>query len=162
MERFFDQDKNYILKSAQLDFKDQAVELMIDIAIDSYLRKNNPLGLIDDFVLQLQQYQNPDTEFLYKPYHLLSAVYRLLHSDNQLEFNWSGKSHNEIFTEEWRDMLGHWMRKMTLNSYLDKLIIKGAIINPYSDHSMLEAHINKIIYKNFPVRKTRKGTLKVA
>jgi hypothetical protein len=162
MDKYFAQDKNYILKQAQIALKDQGVKMMVDIAIDSYLRKNNPLGLIDDFVLHLQQYENPDIRFLYKPYQLLSAIYRFLHSDNQLEFSWDGQSHFDIFTQEWREKLGYWMRELTMSTYLDKAIIKGSIINPGSDHRLLEAHIHKIIYSKFPVKKTKKGVILAA
>lgn len=159
MEKWFDQDKNYILKQAQYAYIDNALTNMVKIAVDSYLLKNNPLGLVDDFVLQLKDYSHPDTKFLYKPYQLLSGVYRLLHSDNQLTFSWDGKSHFEVFTEEWKEVVAGWMKMMCMNSYLDKIVIKGAILNPYTDHSMLEAHINKIIYHHFPVKKTRTGHL---
>ena len=53
MEKWFDQDKNYILKQAQYGFKDQGVSNMVRVAVESYLQKNNPLGLVDDFVQEL-------------------------------------------------------------------------------------------------------------
>jgi hypothetical protein len=162
MEKWFDQDKNYILKQAQYSYKEAGVQDMVRIAVDSYLFKNNPLGLVDDFVKELMNYQSPSTHFLYRPYQLLAGIYRLLHSDNQLEFSWEGKSHFEIFTEEWKNLLEVWMLQMCHHSYLDKMIIKGAIINPSNDHLMLEAHINKIIYQTFPIKKTKKGALVAA
>lgn len=159
MEKFFDQDKNYILKQAQYDFKAEALQIMIDIAIEDYLAKNNPLGLVDDFVLSLRNYKNPDKSFLYKPYQLLSAVYRLFNSDNQLTFLWDGRTHHEVFTDEWREAFTKWMHEFCLSSYMDRIIIKGAIINPGSNQSMLEAHLIKLIMHRFPVKKTSKGTL---
>lgn len=159
MEKWFDQDKNYILKQAQYSLRDEGARQMVKIAVESYLLKNNPLGLVDDFVEELLNYEHPSTQFLYRPYQLLAGIYRLLHSDNQLAFSWEGKSHFQIFTEEWQETLQAWMRDLCLNSYLDKIIIKGAIINPLNDHLMLEAHINKIIYQRFPVQKTKQGTL---
>ena len=159
MEKFFDQDKNYILKQAQYDFKAEALQIMLDIAIEDYLFKNNPLGLVDDFVLSLKSYKNPDKSFLYKPYQLLCAVYRLLHSDNQLTFLWDGRTHHEVFTTEWREVFSQWMHQFCSTTYMDRIIIKGAIINPGSNQSMLEAHLTKLIYQRFPVKKTSKGTL---
>ena len=159
MEKWFDQDKNYILKQAQYNYRDAGVNNMVKIAVESYLFKNNPLGLVDDFVQELLDYQKHVVPFLHRPYQLLSGIYRLLHSDNQLEFSWEGKSHMELFTDEWKNILEVWMRQMCHNSYMDRIIIKGAIINPMNDHLMLEAHIDKIIYHSFPIKKTKEGTL---
>jgi hypothetical protein len=159
MEKFFDQDKNYILKQAQYDLKNVALNKMVSIAIEEYLFKHNPLGLIDDFVLTLQQCENPDIGFLYKPYQLLSAVYRLLHSDNQLTFLWDGRSHHEVFTNQWDEVFTKWMHEFCSTTYMDRIIIKGAIINPASNTTMLEAHLMKLIYQRFPVKKSKKGTL---
>ena len=159
MEKWFDQDKNYILKQAQYRFRKQGVSSMVEIAINSYLLKSNPLGLVDDFVQDLLDCKNPALQFLHRPYELLAGIYRLFHSDNQLEFSWEGRSHSEIFTDEWKNQLDVWTMRMCHNTLLDKIIIKGTIINPSNDHLMLEAAINKIIYQTFCIKKNKKGSL---
>ncbi|MFT5954772.1 MAG: hypothetical protein ACI8QD_001621 [Cyclobacteriaceae bacterium] len=159
MNKYFDQDKNYLLREAQEEFQNDGLNLMVKVAVSDYLLKNNPLGLEDDFVLEIKSAQEIDTSFLIKPYEVLSAIYRMLHSDNQLSFVWNGRSHREQYSIEWSQAFTKWMHKFCQHSFMDKLIIKGAIINPGSNHQMLDAQIFKLIYQSFPIRRTKTGLL---
>ena len=56
--KLFKNDKNYILKSVQNDTKKELLIYLIEISIHKYEVKSNPLGLVDDSIKKLNNYNS--------------------------------------------------------------------------------------------------------
>ena len=56
--KLFKNDKNYILKSVQNDTKKDLLKYLIEISIHKYEIKSNPLGLVDDSIKKLNNYNS--------------------------------------------------------------------------------------------------------
>ncbi len=93
VRKFFPQDKNYLLEEAQLRVKDRLLTTLIDKAIFTYQRMNNPLGLNDAFSEKIAHYYPVDLGSLYTFYETLAGIYRFKYGENQLGFLWDGRDH---------------------------------------------------------------------
>ncbi len=84
-EKYFPQDKNYLLKSVQAFSKENLLDIWLQQILASYSIQHNPMGLEDDFIIELKKKIVFGKELLEDNYDILAAVYRHNHSDNQLE-----------------------------------------------------------------------------
>ncbi len=75
-DKYFDQDKNSILRAAQGFVEPQLLQRWVEIAFDSYMALENPMGLVDDFILRLKSIEKYDTSLLEELYEILAAIYR--------------------------------------------------------------------------------------
>ena len=89
----FEYDKNEILRSVQYEQRDLLMHLTISIAIDNFLKIENPLAIEDDFIRELKNKSKSDVSFLNEFYRCAADIYRYGRSDNQLEFIWDGTPH---------------------------------------------------------------------
>jgi hypothetical protein len=102
LRKFFPRDKNYILEQAQLSLEDQLLGYLLDYVKVEYLLHHNPLGLVDNIVLRIQQHQSKDLTHLHEFYLCMSGVFRYLHySDNQLQFSFDGQDDFHRYQNEW-------------------------------------------------------------
>ena len=80
--KLFKNDKNYILKSVQNDTKKELLKYLIEISIHKYQVKSNPLGLVDDSIKKLNNYNNrviSRLNFFYKKI-LMNSKYGMLYN----------------------------------------------------------------------------------
>ena len=56
LRKFFPRDKNYILEEAQLSLENSLLTYLVDFVKVEYLLQNNPLGIVDDTFLKIQDH----------------------------------------------------------------------------------------------------------
>lgn len=108
IRKFFPHDKNYLLEDAQLRTRDRLLTLLIDKAVVTYQRVNNPLGLNDAFSERIAAYFPRSLNSLYGFYDMLAGVYRFKFGENQLTFLWDGRDHSDKYEEDWSAVFEVW------------------------------------------------------
>jgi hypothetical protein len=101
--RLFPADKNHILMEVQSSRRNALLQELVDIAKKYYLDHHNPLGLIDDTILEIQSSKDFSFEAFNEFYHDMATIYRFKHGEVQLEFLFDGTTHDEKYGKEWAD-----------------------------------------------------------
>jgi hypothetical protein len=159
-DKYFDQDKNTILRAAQGFVETQLIQHWILCAIESYNSLENPLGLEDDFILRLKAIDTFNERFLEEPYELFSAVYRFKKGNNQLEFIWDGRSHYEVYAEQWKEAFEDYCRELCARKEIYRAILKACVLQDEGvNHKFLFYSIRRIILSHFQVDINRKKIL---
>lgn len=161
-DKYFKQDKNSILRAAQGFVEPQLNKKWVEIALASYMQMENPMGLVDDFILELQSIQKYDTSLLLEFYEILAAIYRYKKGDNQLEIIWDGRSHYEVYAEDWSIAFEEWVRRLSLEPEVYRAIIKACILKQNANNKFLFYGIKRCILNEFEVKLTRNKVLKSA
>ncbi|MFY0606612.1 MAG: hypothetical protein JXR10_07850 [Cyclobacteriaceae bacterium] len=161
-DKYFDQDKNTILRAAQGFVEPQLLQKWVEIAFDSYMKLENPMGLVDDFILELQSIKVFDTSLLEELYEILTAVYRYEKGDNQLEIIWDGRSHYEVYAENWSSCFEEWTSIFCQKPEVYRAIIKACILKQPTNHKFLYYGIRRIILDHFKLQISRNKQLKSA
>ena len=161
-DKYFDQDKNSILRAAQGFVEPQLLNHWIRTAFDTYMQLENPMGLVDDFILELQSVEEYDHTLLKELYEIIAAIYRLKKGDNQLEIIWDGRSHYEVYAENWSETFDQWTRQFTMKPEIYRAIIKSCILKQPTNHKMLYYGIRKVILDAFRLKIGRNKMLKSA
>ena len=161
-DKYFKQDKNSILRAAQGFVEPQLLQKWAKIALDTYYKLENPMGLMDDFILGLQEVAAYDTTFLREPYELLAAIYRFHKGDNQLEFIWDGRSHYEVYAERWSEAYEGWITDITQKPEVYRAILKICILKQEASSKFLFYGIRRTILSQFNVTLGRNKWLKTA
>ncbi|NMM49730.1 hypothetical protein [Marinigracilibium pacificum] len=159
MLRYFPLDKNYILKEAQVDSTDELLLRMVDKIKESYCTLHNPLGLVDHTIEQINNYEPKDLSHL-KPFYLaMSGVYRFkFATDNQLFLNFDGRSHYEIYLEQWANGFDEMMDSLALKqpAFL-KIMLELTVFNDGSKNfELLTYRLNNLLKENFEVQIRKK------
>lgn len=161
-DKYFPQDKNTILRAAQGFVEPQLLQRWAEIGLECYMQAENPLGLVDDFVQELQNVDPYDTSLLQELYEILSAIYRMRHGSNQLEFIWDGRSHYEVYAENWSLTFESWVRQFCAKPEVYRAVIKACILQQPTNHKFLYYAIRKVILDHFQVKVTRTKQIKAA
>ena len=151
-EKYFPQDKNYLLKSVQAFSKESLLQNWLTELLKAYSYQHNPMGLVDDFILELQQKITSAKVLLEENYDLLAAIYRHNHSDNQLEIMWDGRSHMEAYDSEWKEKYTHWINSLSQIKEIQRPIIRYAVSESDINHQFLKQSIRKGILSYFGLR----------
>ncbi len=161
-DKYFDQDKNSILRAAQGFVEPQLLKRWADIALESYMIHENPMGLVDDFILHLRSIEEYNLEFLEELYEILSAIYRYEKGNNQLEIIWDGRSHYEVYAENWSDCFEEWCKLFCSQPEVYRGIIKACIVNQSANQRFHYYAIRRIILNHFQLDVSRNKKLKTA
>lgn len=165
-EKLFHLDRNYLLQEAQSELQIALLEDFVRRAVTGYQAIHNPLGLIDDTVAQINTYspskdQLVPFEVFYKK---LAAIYRYEYGNNQLEFVWDGRSHQEYYAELWSEFFVQQTNKLFLHTTFLKIVLELTVFShQLSDNQMLIYRISSVfreqfnyqVYKRKGVRKLR-------
>ena len=151
-EKYFPQDKNYLLKSVQAFSKESLLDSWLKQILTSYSLQHNPMGLEDDFIVELRQKIVFGKELLEDNYDILAAVYRHDHADNQLEIMWDGRSHMEAYDADWKEMYAQWTKELSLVKEIQRPIIKYAVSEGGVNHTFLKQSIRRVILSHFDLR----------
>ena len=127
--KLFKNDKNYILKSVQNDTKKELLMYLIEISIHKYEVKSNPLGLVDDSIKKLNNYNSRVISRLNFFYKKISAIYRYNYGEVQLSFLWDGSSHEEYYKNEWKEFFNKETNKMIKDISFLKYILSIIVLN---------------------------------
>lgn len=151
-EKYFKQDKNYLLKSVQAFSKESLLNEWTQQIFASYNQQHNPMGLEDDFIIELKGKVPKGKELLYDNYDILAAIYRFNHSDNQLEFNWDGRSHMETYDEDWKARYRVWITTLSQIKEIQRPIVRYASQGDGLNNDFLKISIRKAILSHFDLR----------
>lgn len=129
IRRLFPSDKNYILSEVQASHQNSLLQYLVSYVKQYYLQNYNPLGLIDDTILEI----NKDKDFPIEPfeefYHDLAALYRFKHGEVQLEFLFDGTSHDIKYINEWGNFFKQNIRAYCLNRHFIRAVLDIAVFH---------------------------------
>jgi hypothetical protein len=160
--KLFTLDKNYLLKEAQLQLKSQLLQELIFKVRKTYLKKYNPLGLMDEVIHAIIYTKKPKLNCLSNFYFELAGIYRFKYGENQLEFIFDGSPHIEKYRKDWHRHFRKWSNQFCIHQHFLQAVLEGAILNADSgmDHLIelrlkhfLEQHFGLRIYKYRGIRK---------
>ncbi len=151
-DKYFPQDKNYLLKSVQAFSKEILLDHWLQQILASYSLQHNPMGLEDDFILDLKKKISFGKALLEDNYDILAAVYRYNHADNQLEIMWDGRSHMEAYDTDWKAMYTDWVQNLSFLKDIQRPIIKYAVSEGGVNHTFLRQSIRRAILSHFDLR----------
>ncbi len=151
-DKYFIQDKNYLLKTVQAFSKEVLLTEWLEEILQAYSNQHNPMGLEDDFIIELRKQIAHSRELLFDHYDILAAIYRFYHSDNQLEIQWDGRSHMEHYDEEWKTKYQKWIEILSQSKNIQRPIIKYATQRKGFNHTFLKTSIRRAILSHFGLR----------
>lgn len=153
IRKFFPLDKNYLLEEAQLALQDTLLTQLIEKIKLHYQLIHNPLGLDDSFSRQVRDFETRNFNPLYTFYQNLAAVYRYKSGDNQLEFVWDGRDHQEKYQLEWTSAFEQWTDDFCKHELFLQAVLDLTVFLPDNRHSHLaENRMNHFILKHFDVK----------
>lgn len=161
-DKYFDQDKNSILRAAQGFVEPQLLQRWIEIAYESYMMMENPMGLEDDFIIRIKKVTKYNTAFLQELYEIISAIYRYKKGNNQLEIIWDGRSHYEVYAENWSIEFEEWVKFFSVKPEVYRAILKACILKERANYKFLYYGIRRVILTHFELKITRNKMLKSA
>ncbi len=151
-EKYFPQDKNYLLKSVQAFSKEILLDHWLQQVLAAYSMQHNPMGLEDDFIIELKKKITRSRALLEDNYDILAAIYRHNHADNQLEIMWDGRSHMEAYDSEWKEMYAEWIKKLSLIKDIQRPLIRYVVSDSDINHTFLRQSIRRAILSHFNLR----------
>lgn len=147
--RLFQSDKNQILIEAQFFQEEKLLLSMVDFVKKYYLRHYNPLGLIDDTILEIQNIGSFPIEEFYGFYHDLAAVYRFRHGEVQLEFLFDGSTHFKKYCEEWERFFKQNVLAFCANKFFIKAVLDISVFHQHGRAASLASGRLKYFLTNY-------------
>lgn len=151
-DRYFSQDKNYLLKTVQAFSKEYLLDLWTKEILIAYNLQHNPMGLEDSFTLELKEKIGAAKELLTESYDVLAAVYRFDFGDNQLAFQWDGRTHMEVYDADWKEMYTHWIQELSMRKEIQRPLLKYVVSSGQINTDFLVQSIRKGILSYFGIR----------
>ncbi len=153
IRKFFSLDKNYLLEEAQFFLQDELLTRLIEQVKSEFERHSNPLGLMDSFSLKVKNYSCQNLKPLYNFYQNLSGVYRFKYSNNQLEFVWDGRDHQEKYKAEWAATFEAWINEFCKQELFVQAVLDLTVFLPLNRHADLaENRMNNFMLRQFEVK----------
>lgn len=137
LQKLFPLDKNYILKEAQLATERELLTKLVHEVKFSYLLYCNPLGIEDDAILKIKNYNRFNTSRLREFYENLAGIYRYKFGSNQLELLFDGKEHFEKYRDDWSEAFMEWTREFCKEENFLKAILEVTIFYPEGKKAFL-------------------------
>lgn len=154
LRKFFPLDKNYILESAQLSLESTLLQYLVDFVKVEYLLRANPLGMMDDMAMKIQEHNGSDFRHLHEFYVNVMGVFRYkFYGDNQLEFIFEGKDPFRQYQEEWSSQFKEWTRVFCQQHNFLRAVLDLTVFYPSdSPVLMVDNRMNAFISQFFDVR----------
>jgi hypothetical protein len=153
IRKFFPLDKNYLLEEAQLSLQDALLAQLVDQVKAEFQQRTNPLGLLDEFSSKIKDYQCHNLKPLYSFYQNMAAVYRFKYSDNQLEFVWDGRDHQEKYKADWAKSFTEWISEFCKQELFVQAVLDLTVFLPDNRHAdLVENRMNNFMLRQFGVR----------
>lgn len=153
IRKFFPLDKNYLLEEAQLALEDALLTQLVEKVKLHYQFIHNPLGLDDSFSRQIKNFETRNFKPLSGFYQNLAAVYRYKFGDNQLEFVWDGRDHQEKYQLEWTAAFEQWTDDFCKHELFLQAVLDLTVFLPENQHTdLVESRMNHFILKHFEVK----------
>ena len=125
--KLFKSDKNYLLKEAQITSRDLLLKNMVDTVKHYYLTYHNPLSLVDSAVQKIMNSNTYNLPYFEYFYNYLAGLYRYQNPDNQLEMIFDGRSHLEIYREQWEQAFQQWLKKFLIHENFIKAVLEATV-----------------------------------
>lgn len=151
-EKYFDQDKNHLLKAVQAFSKESLLNVWVKALFTSYNQLHNPMGLEDDFFLSLKEKAGKCKDLLEENHDIIAAIYRLNYGDNQLEFQWDGRSHMDRYDQDWKCKYNEWLSVLCAIKEIQRPLIKYATQGEGFNNDFLKASIRRAILGHFNLK----------
>ncbi|MEM6815859.1 MAG: hypothetical protein AAF600_15970 [Bacteroidota bacterium] len=151
-EKYFLQDKNHLLKTVQAFSKDILLDVWLQEILTAYGLQHNPMGLEDDFIFELNKKIFAAKNLLEDPYNTLAAIYRFDYGDNQLTFQWDGRTHMEVYDSDWKTMYTHWVKQLSLIKEIQRPVLRYAVSDQQTNTGFLRQSIKRGILSFFNIR----------
>lgn len=161
-DKYFSQDKNYLLKTVQAFSKEALLEEWLQEILKAYNLQHNPMGLEDDFTIELKKKILTSKGLIEEAYDLLAAVYRYDFGDNQLAFQWDGRTHMEVYDADWKAMYRHWTSQLSLIKEIQRPVLRYAVSENQTNTEFLKQSIKKGIQGYFKIRLRSKSLYRVS
>lgn len=147
--KLFKYDKNYLLKEAQQNSRTLLLKNMIDRVKNHYLTYHNPMGLVDSAVLKIQASKSYNLQNFDFFYNYLCGVYRYRNPDNQLEINFDGRSHLEIYRDQWHNAFNEWINEFVKQENFIKAVLEATVFFSGSQREILAHNRMKNFLSNY-------------
>ena len=161
--KFFPRDKNYVLEDAQLSLENPLMTYLVDFVKVEHLLHNNPLGIMDDTFLKIQDHTVNDFSHLQEFYISLAGVFRyLFYSDNQLEFSFDGQDELAKYQRQWTETFKQWTKEFCKHDNFRTAILELTVFYP-DDYTpqMAGLRLSAFITKFFDLKiDSQKGIVK--
>lgn len=131
IRRLFPADKNYILSQVQDELKDKLLHELVKFAKQFYLDHHNPLGLIDDTILEIRKEHEFPIEAFDEFYHDLAAIYRFKHGEVQLQFLFDGTTHYDKYLHDWSLFFKQNVNAYCINRYFLRAVLDIAVFHQH-------------------------------
>jgi hypothetical protein len=162
-KKFFPRDKNYILEEAQLSLEKSLMVYLVDFVKVEHLLQHNPLGIMDDGFLRIQNHSADDFPHLKEFYITLAGVFRyLFYGDNQLEFPFDGQDDFTRYQQQWTTTFKSWTRNFCKQDGFRRAVLELTVFYP-DDYTpqMAGLRLNTFVTKFFDLKiDTLKGFVK--
>lgn len=153
IQKFFPLDKNYILETAQVIQKDVLLYSLSELVKKNYQIRHNPMGLIDDTMIKIQDHQVHGLFNLEQFYNNLAGVYRYKYGANQLDILFDGRDHLEKYKADWKNQFEHWVVDFCSNPYFLKTILELTVFFEDGNNTDLaQSRLNNYIHKHFDLK----------
>ncbi|MDH5475963.1 MAG: hypothetical protein OEX22_09760 [Cyclobacteriaceae bacterium] len=143
IQKFFPLDKNYILETAQLIQKDVLLYKLSETVKKSYMLRHNPMGLIDDTILTIQNHEQIGLKNLEAFYNYLAGVYRYKFGNIQLDLLFDGRDHLEKYKDDWKEQFHIWLNEFCANPYFIKTVLELTVF--YKEDNVTELAQKRLI-----------------
>lgn len=164
IRRLFPSDKNQILMEVQSSQKDTLLLELVEFVKAYYFQHYNPLGLIDDTILEIKKQKTFPVEAFDEFYYDLATVYRFKNGEIQLEFLFDGSTHQEKYTREWGDYFRQNIRTFCLSKLFIRAVLDISVFHHLGHVAMLAGNRLKYFLSHFFELKIYKyrGVMKIA
>lgn len=151
--KLFTLDKNYLLKKAQEQLRESLLKELVENVRHTYIKKFNPLGLMDETIRCLMTAKSCETEFLDHFYHELSGIYRFKYGKNQLEILFDGTTHFDKYIRDWKRAFHRWTHEFLKYRHFLRAVIEGAFLKPDSvTHHLVQVRLKLMLEQYFGLR----------
>ncbi len=162
--RLFPSDKNHILMEVQTSKRNALLQELVNIVKDYYFQHFNPLGLIDDTILEIQKSKKLPFEAFNEFYHDMSTIYRFKHGEVQLEFLFDGSTHDEKYAKEWSAYFKQNVRAFCSSKLFMRAVLDISVFHDHDHTAQLAGMRLKYFLSNYFDLKVYKyrGVMEVA
>ena len=147
--RLFPSDENSILMEAQALQKDTLLKYLVDFVKQYYQLHYNPLGLIDDIIIEINKEKDYPMEAFEDFYHDLSAVYRFRNGEVQLEILFDGSTHFEKYSNDWTTFFKQNVYAFCANKYFLRAVLDISVFHHYDRVAFLAGDRLKYFLTNY-------------
>lgn len=138
---------------AQEDMRKALLKGMVDMVKKNYEAYYNPLGLVDDTILQIRQSKRYPVEPFLDFYHDLSVIYRYKFGEIQLEFIWDGRSHYQKYCDDWQAYFIQSVNELCQSESFIKVVLAISVfMKPGTRDKLVKARLKNLLTQRYDLK----------